>query len=80
MQNATKLNDRASNGRSDDSKQLKWQALKYLLEDPKATLEPPLSRIYTGVTKSGIRGFYHPVCARLLCPQRELEAFDDDPE
>ena len=46
MQNTTKLNDRASNGRSDDSKQLKWQALKYLLEDPKAMLEPPLSQLW----------------------------------
>ncbi|KAK2464049.1 hypothetical protein APHAL10511_003919 [Amanita phalloides] len=78
--NFEKLNDQASSGQSDDSKQLKWQALKYLLEDPKVMLEPPLTRIYEGVTKSGIRGFYHPVCARLLCPQQELVAFDKDPD
>lgn len=74
------MTDRAGNGRSDDSKNLKWEVCRYMLEDPTAQLQPPLPYISGPAGKSGYRGFHHPVTARLLCPQTKLHEFDDNAE
>lgn len=64
-----------SDQRSTDLGSVKHAGLGYLLPDGKS-LEP-------SITKSedkSMRGFNHPQIARMLCPRKKLDVFDEDPD
>jgi hypothetical protein len=52
------------------------KGLEYL-EQKLGMLKPPIS---ASRPKADVRGFNHPMIARLLCPVDYLSSFDDDPK
>lgn len=68
-----------SEGRSTDLASVKHKGLKYVPEnmlDKADALDPPIPE----VEDKSMRGIFHEQLARLLCPQRDLEEYDEDPE
>lgn len=69
---ATTSND----ARSEDTGSLRYAILSYIPKDlRKDKLDPPL---LTDDSKA-LRGFHHPMTARLLCPMRLINEFDKSP-
>ncbi|KAG9314877.1 hypothetical protein JVU11DRAFT_3978 [Chiua virens] len=68
-----------SEGRSTDLASVKHKGMKYVPENMNSvsdTLDPPIPE----VESKSMRGVFHPQLARFLCPRRDLEEFDQDPE
>ncbi|KIJ06887.1 hypothetical protein PAXINDRAFT_19909 [Paxillus involutus ATCC 200175] len=69
----------AYSGRTDDTGSLKYDGLIYMLKDPiKDKIEPPIPKTRNG--SKADRGWNHGTIARLLCPARDVEDFDVDPQ
>lgn len=64
-----------SDGRSQDLAAVKHKGLKYVPSSMSESLTPA---IMDGEDKSTC-GIYHPQLARLMCPRRDVEEFDEDP-
>ncbi|KAI6116785.1 hypothetical protein EDD16DRAFT_1727213 [Pisolithus croceorrhizus] len=64
-----------SNQRSTDLGSIKHAGLTYMLHDGEA-FNPLIGK---GEDKT-TRGFNHPQIARLLCPRKKLDSFDEDPD
>lgn len=75
-----KVNDQlattSNDAHSEDTGSLHYAILTYIPKDiHKDKLDPPL---LTDDSKA-LRGFHHPMTARLLCPMRLIEDFDRNP-
>ncbi|KAG8220348.1 hypothetical protein J3R82DRAFT_3443, partial [Butyriboletus roseoflavus] len=64
-----------SEQRSTDLGTLKHTVLTYVMLDHKP-LDPPISK----KEDKSDRGFNHPQIARMLCPCKKLDVFDEDPD
>jgi hypothetical protein len=64
-----------SDQHSTDLGSVKHAGLGYLLADGKS-LEPSIAKS----EDKSMRGFNHPQIARMLCPQKKLDVFDEDPD
>jgi hypothetical protein len=63
--------------RHEDTSSLKTWSIDYLPCRPEIdVIEPPLTR----TQGKSVRGFNHPATARLLCPFKDLEEFDKNPQ
>ena len=68
-----------SDGRSTDLASVKHKGMKYVPENMNSksdALDPPIPE----VEDKSMRGIFHPQLARFLCPRRDLEEYDEDPE
>lgn len=68
-----------SEARSTDLSSVKHKGMKYVPENMHNNayaLDPAIPE----VEDKSMRGIYHPQLARLLCPRRDLEEFDEDPD
>jgi hypothetical protein len=66
----------SNDARSDDTGSLMREGLIYMLKMPEADqFNPPLLKQHGKIA----RGWNHPQTARLLCPMRMLDIFDNDP-
>jgi hypothetical protein len=70
------LRNASRGARSDDSNSLLSDGLEYV----SARCGPLDPAIPARQPKADVRGFNHPILARLLCPIDFLESFDEDPE
>jgi hypothetical protein len=71
------MENAANSARCDDTGSLKHNGLQYLLRDPaKDRFDPPILKTHG----KAVRGWNHPLTARLLCPARDIIEFDEDPE
>lgn len=76
MEVSNQLATTSNDARSEDTGSLRYAILSYIPKDVrKDTLEPPL---LTDDSKA-LRGFHHPMTARLLCPMRLISDFDANP-
>ncbi|KAH0826335.1 hypothetical protein J3R83DRAFT_5288 [Lanmaoa asiatica] len=64
-----------SDQRSTDLGSVKHAGLAYLLADGKS-LEPSITKLEDKL----MCGFNHPQIARMLCPRKKLDVFDEDPD
>ncbi|KAG1734273.1 uncharacterized protein EDB91DRAFT_1057000, partial [Suillus paluster] len=68
-----------SDGRSADLSSVKHKGLQYIglnMYSKADALDPPIPE----VKDKSMRGLNHPQLARLLCPRKKLDWFDDDPD
>lgn len=76
----SEMHEATIGARSDDCGSLKHEALQDYVpsdpSDPSCALIPPLPK----QKLKDDRGFNHPMLAALLCPRRELELFEVDPD
>ncbi|KAG1728944.1 hypothetical protein EDD22DRAFT_410910 [Suillus occidentalis] len=71
------MENAANSARCDDTGSLKHNGLQYLLRDPaKDRFDPPILKTHG----KAVRGWNHPLTARLLCPARDIIEFDEDPD
>ncbi|KAA1471035.1 hypothetical protein DENSPDRAFT_836974 [Dentipellis sp. KUC8613] len=71
-----RITQAANSARTDDAGSLRYVGLNYVPRElHKDALIPPIPK---QATKAD-RGFNHPMLARLLCPRKLLEQFDEDP-
>ncbi|KAH0831875.1 hypothetical protein J3R83DRAFT_12746 [Lanmaoa asiatica] len=66
-----------SDGRSVDLASVKHKGMKYIplnMLNKADALDPPIPE----VEDKSMRGIFHPELARFLCPQRDLEEYDED--
>ncbi|KAI6032444.1 hypothetical protein EDC04DRAFT_2571995, partial [Pisolithus marmoratus] len=75
LNSCTQITTGMSNQRSTDLRSIKHAGLTYVLHDGE-TFDPPIGK---GEDKT-THGFNHPQIARLLCPWKKLESFDEDPD
>ncbi|KAG2122706.1 hypothetical protein BD769DRAFT_1350708, partial [Suillus cothurnatus] len=70
------LSSASNDARSDDTGSLMREGLVYMLKTPETDqFNPPLLKQHGKIA----RGWNHPQTARLLCPMRMLDIFDNDP-
>ncbi|KAG1760732.1 hypothetical protein EDD22DRAFT_954727 [Suillus occidentalis] len=70
------LSSAANDARSDDTGSLTREGLVYMLKNPETDqFNPPLLKQHGKIA----RGWNHVQTARLLCPMRMLDVFDNDP-
>jgi hypothetical protein len=69
------MTKKVSDARSDDCGSLRQAILGYVT----AHLKAPIFPMIPSNSKTGIRGFNHPIFARLLCPIELLEDFNSNP-
>jgi hypothetical protein len=68
-----------SEGRSADLSSVKHKGLQYIglnMYSKADALDPPIPEI----EDKSMRGLNHPQLARLLCPRKKLDWFDEDPD
>ena len=69
----------ATGGRTDDTGSLKYDGLMYILKDPDTDkMDPPMPKIRN--PSKADRGWNHWTIARHLCPARDIDEFDSDPQ
>lgn len=64
---------------SDDTGSLKHNGLQYMLNDQGKDRFDPRYSSFKSHGKA-VRGWNHPLTARLLCPARDITEFDEDPQ
>jgi hypothetical protein len=71
------LNKWSNEARHEDTGSIKHAALEYIPWNPDDTsFQPPITR----TQGKSVHGFNHAATARLLCPFRDLVAFDQNPQ
>jgi hypothetical protein len=71
------MDNAASAARCDDTGSLKHNGLQYMLNDQgKDRFDPPILKSHG----KAVRGWNHPLTARLLCPAADIAKFDEDPQ
>ena len=69
----------ATGGRTDDTGSLKYDGLMYILKDPDTNkMDPPMPKIRN--PSKADRGWNHQTIARHLCPARDIDEFNSDPQ
>lgn len=70
------MNEASTQASANDRKGLKYDFLSYICRDQvNGMIKPTLAK----AGGKSVRGFSHPMTARLLCPQKLLAKFDEDP-